>query len=96
LLRASLTVVAVALLSVCLAHLRDAQGQRTESANATQIAWVRTADGWEPSTALHLGPRPRGTPPLHPVLVASLQLGVSLFALLALPTAKLAVRKSLA
>ena len=81
---------------MCLAHLRDAQGQRSTPADATQIAWVRTVDGWEPSLVLHLGPRPQGAPPLHPVLVASLQLGVSLFALLALPTANLAVRKSLA
>lgn len=94
LLRACLTIAAVAFLSACLAHLRDAQGQQSASADATPIAWVRTVDGWEPSSVLHLRPRPLGPPALHPGLVASLQLGVSLFALIALPTAKRVVRKS--
>jgi len=93
-LRACLTIVVVAALSASLAHLRDAQGQRSKSADATQIAWVRTVDGWEPSSVLSLGPRPQGPPALHPGLVASLQLGVSFFALLALPTTNLALRKS--
>ena len=93
-LRACITIAAVALLSMCLAHFRDAQAQRTTSTDAAQIAWVRTVDGWEPSSVLTLGPRPQGTPPLHPVLVAALLLGTSLFALLALPTANLAERKS--
>ncbi len=93
-LRACLTVVAVAVLSACLVHLRDVQGQRPASADATQIAWVRTVDGWEPSSVLQLGPRPQGPPKLHPGLVATLQLGVSLFALLALPTANRAAHKS--
>jgi len=96
LFRACLTIVAVAALSACLVELRDAQGQRSMTADATRTTWVRTVDGWEPSTVLKLGPRPRGTPSLHPVLVASLQLGLSLFALLALPTANVSVRKSLA
>lgn len=94
--RACFTIVAVAVLSAGLAQLRDAQGQRSTTDRGGRIAWVRTIDGWEPSIVLQLGPRPQGPPPLHPVLVASLQLGVSLFALLALPTANLAARKSLA
>ncbi len=82
-------------MSACLAHLRDAQGQRSASAaDATKIAWVRTIDGWEPSSTLYLRPRrPQGPPALHPGLVASLQVGVSLFALLALPAKNLASRK---
>jgi len=94
LLRACLTIVAVALLSACLVHLRDAQGQRPMSVEATKIAWVRTVDGWEPSSVLQLKSRPPGPPSLHPGLVASLQLGVSLFALIALPSAKRSARKS--
>ncbi len=93
-LRACLTIAAVAFLSACLVHLRDAQGQRPTSTDATQVAWVRTVDGWEPSSVLQLQSRPQGPPLLHPGLVASLQLGVSLFALIALPTASRAVRKS--
>jgi len=95
LLRACFTIVAVAVLSAGLAQLRDVQGQQQPAAaDVTQIAWVRTVDGWEPSAVLHLESRPQGTPPVHPALVASLQLGVSLFALLALPTATRATRKS--
>ena len=85
LLRACLTIVAVALLSAGLAHLRDAQGDAGSSDETRKIAWVRTVDGWEPSSVLTLGPPPAGPPALHPTLVATLQLGLSLFALLALP-----------
>ncbi len=93
--RAFLTCVSVIALSACIAHLRDAQGQRPAAADATKIAWVRTVDGWEPSSTLHLRPqRPNGPPALHPGLVASLQVGVSLFALLALPTTGRTARKS--
>ncbi len=83
-LRACFTIAAVAVISAGLAHLRDAQGDG--GADADRIAWVRTVDGWEPSSVLSLGPAPPGPPALHPGLVATLQLGVSLFALLALPT----------
>ena len=54
-LRACLTVVAVAVLSACLVHLRDVQGQRPASADATQIAWVRTVDGWETKFCAAIG-----------------------------------------
>lgn len=94
LLRAYFTIVAVATLSACLVQIRDVQGQRPASAKANQVAWVRTVDGWEPSSVLRLRPKPLGPPTLHPGLVASLQLGVSLFALLALPAANRRVRKS--
>lgn len=93
-LRACLTIVAVAALSACLAHLRDAQGGGPDGRDAEEIAWIRTVDGWEPSSVLSLGPPPQGPPTLHPSLVASLQLGVSLFALLALPSTNLSRRKS--
>lgn len=92
--RASLTIVGVAFISAGLAQLRGTPSQRLALADSQQIAWVRTIDGWEPSSVLTLGPPPQGRPPLHPALVASLQLGVSLFALIALPTANLAIRKS--
>jgi len=94
-LRACLTILAVAALSACLGHLRDAQGQRPVSVDATQLAWVRTVDGWESSSVLRLRPRPLGSPALHPGLVASLQLGISLFALIAFPEARRSVRRSL-
>ena len=93
-LRACFTIVVVAVLSACLTHLRDVQGQKPQPAEATQIAWVRTVDGWEPSSVLTLGPKPAGPPAVHPSLVACLQLGVSLFALLALPPAQQVQRKS--
>ncbi len=94
-LRAFLTFVFVIAISICIAHLRDAQGQRSAAADATKIAWVRTVDGWEQRNTLHLRPRrPQGPPALHPGLVASLQVGVSLFALLALPTTNRSALKS--
>jgi len=83
LLRVCLTIVAVAVLSAGLAYLRDAQGQRSEIAQPQHTAWIRTVDGWEPSTVLQVKLRPAAAPPLHPALVASLQLGLSFFALLA-------------
>lgn len=93
-LRACITIVAVALLSASFAHLRDAQGQRFASATTDQVMWVRTIDGWEPSTALTISPLPPGPPKLDPLLVALLQVGLSMFALLALPTATRVARKS--
>lgn len=94
LLRACITIVAVALLSASFAHLRDAQGQRFASATTDKVMWVRTIDGWEPSTALTISPLPPDPPKLDPLLVALLQVGLSMFALLALPTATRVARKS--
>jgi hypothetical protein len=85
--RACLTIVAVGVLSASLAQLRDAQGEGAATGNTRKIAWVRTVDGWEPSSVLTLGPPPSGPPALHPGLVATLQLGLSLLALMALPAA---------
>jgi hypothetical protein len=93
LLRLCLTILAVAALSACLVHYRDVQGQSSGSTDVTQIAWVRTVDGWEPSTVLMPRPRQQGPPTVHPGLIAGLQLGVSVFALLALPPGQLNGRK---
>ena len=92
LLRACLTVLLVAALSFGITILRDAQGEG--SAPLKKISWVRTVDGWEPISVLNLAPPPQGPPALHPVLVATLQVGLSVFGLLALPTASPATRKS--
>jgi len=78
-----LTLSAVAALSCCIAHLEQAQGQLAAESN-----WVRTADGWEPSGVLRVESRPSETTALHPLLVASFQLGASLFVLLAFPSRK--------
>ncbi|MEM8947112.1 MAG: hypothetical protein AAGD11_18205 [Planctomycetota bacterium] len=91
-LRASLKIVAVAALCATIVHLRDAQGDGTSPASR-QVDWVRTVDGWEPISVLTIGPPPPGPPTLHPAVVATLQLGVSVFALLALPTVRHAGRK---
>ena len=56
--------------------------------------WVRTADGWEPSGVLRVESRPATKDPLHPLLVASFQLGASLFALLAFPSRKPVAERS--
>ncbi len=87
-LRCVVTVLSVALLSGLLSHLQQAQGQRElASVHSPGPTWVRTVDGWEPSRLLELDPDPSTPPVLHPLLVASFQVGVSLFALLAFPAA---------
>ena len=91
--RACFTIVVVAALSVGINWLRDSQSQGATPADTQQIAWVRTVDGWEPSWVLLPKTRPAGAPALHPGLVATLQLGISLFALLALPTTNVVRRK---
>lgn len=93
-LRACFIVVAVAVLSASVAHLRDAQGEGTQANNRPPIRWVRTVDGWEPASVLTPSAPPPGPPTLHPVVVATLQVGVSVFALLALPTSTALARKS--
>ncbi|NOY41395.1 MAG: hypothetical protein GXP26_06110 [Planctomycetes bacterium] len=79
--RSLLTISAVALISCFLASFEQAQGRRAVSTD-----WVRTADGWESSAVLRLEPRTQSVPTLHPALVASFQLAVSLFALMAFPS----------
>lgn len=78
--RSLVTIVAVAAISCFLVKLQHAQGQLPD--------WVRTADGWEPSGVLLVESRPLETPELHPLLVASFQLGASVFVLLAFPGSK--------
>jgi len=48
--------------------------------------WVRTSDGWESSAVLRMEPFEPAEPAVHPGLIATFQLGVSLFALLAFPS----------
>ena len=79
--RSILTISAVAAISCYLANFEQAQGRRPE-----KPSWVRTADGWESSLVLQVDNSARTEPTLHPALVASFQLGVSLFALMAFPS----------
>ena len=53
--------------------------------------WVRTADGWQSRRVLEAEP---SAPPteVHPAVVAGLQLGMSLFCLIAFPSRVAAVR----
>lgn len=88
LLRCLVTLVAVSLLSCLLSHWQQAQGQREVAATDSHgITWVRTVDGWEPSTVLQAWPEPATPPALHPSLVASFFVSASLLALLAFPDA---------
>lgn len=91
-LRACLTVILVGAISFGITTLRDAQGEADRAAK--KLAWVRTVDGWEPSAVLTVAPPPQGPPSLHPVLVATLQIGLSVFGLLSLPTTNPTIRKS--
>ncbi len=93
LLRPVVTILSVLVLSFGLAQLRDAQGDRVGTATEQRISWVRTVDGWEPSSVLTISPPPPGPPAVHPALVAILLIGLSLFALLALPPAVQSTRK---
>ncbi|MCH2113529.1 MAG: hypothetical protein MK171_01270 [Pirellulales bacterium] len=81
-----LTISAVGILGICLAHLEVAQGQRSTLLGHSRTSWVRTSDGWEPSDFLWLESRPFVRPALHPLLVAGFQLSASLFALIAFPS----------
>jgi hypothetical protein len=77
----SLCVIAlVAAISGVISHLEHAQAQRH-----SHLAWVRTVDGWEPSTVLSTQSPAVSDPSLHPFLVAGFQLGASVFVLLAFP-----------
>lgn len=82
-LRSLLIIATVAVIAAAINHFESAQAQRQPQ--VSPIAWVRTADGWESSAVLSA--TSASTPPaLHPVLVATFQVGVSLFALLAFPS----------
>ncbi|MDZ4659118.1 MAG: hypothetical protein SH868_16215 [Bythopirellula sp.] len=82
-LRSLFVITTVAALSGLLSHLESAQAERH-----TNAAWVRTVDGWEPSTVLTSNSLSEGSPALHPLLVAGFQLGASVFVLLAFPYPK--------
>ena len=90
LLRSLLIIAVVALLAAVISHLERAQAQRQVS--AAPISWIRTVDGWEPSSVLS-AESASSPPSLHPSLVASFQLGVSLFALVAFPTRRGSARQ---
>ena len=83
--RSLLIIVTVAAIAGAISHFESAQAER--QSQVSPVAWVRTVDGWEPSAVLTANAV--STPPaLHPFLVASFQLGASLFALLAFPSRK--------
>jgi hypothetical protein len=85
LLRSLSIIVTVAAIAGVISHFESAQAERQPVVQPT--AWVRTIDGWEPSSVLTA--ETASIPPsLHPFLVASFQLGASLFALLAFPSRK--------
>lgn len=82
-LRSLFIIAIVAAISGLLSHLESAQAERH-----SDRAWVRTVDGWEPSSVLTTHSLVEGSPALHPLLVASFQLGASVFVLLAFPYRK--------
>jgi hypothetical protein len=76
--RSLLTILTVAAISGWIAR-----GERAASI-AQASDWVRTADGWE--VRLVVEPHePSTPPPVHPAVIAGLQLGASLFFLIAFP-----------
>lgn len=83
----SLSIIAlVAAISGVLSHWENAEAVRDP--HPATSAWVRTVDGWEPSTVLTASPFAHSAPALHPALVASFQLAASVFFLLAFPYPK--------
>jgi len=85
--RPLVTIAAVAALSCLVASLERGGGSKMAYADPGAPTWIRTIDGWEPSTVVSLEPRPLAAPALDPRLVAVFQLTASLLALLAFPTA---------
>ena len=83
LLRSLVIIAAVAAISTVLSHMEHAHSQMPTASPA----WVRTIDGWEPSSVL-TSDSLSSTPVLHPLLVASFQLGASIFVLIAFPYRK--------
>ena len=84
-LRSLFIIAIVAAISGLLSHLESAQAERQPQTHSESAAWVRTVDGWEPSTVLTSHSMIEGSPALHPLLVAGFQLGASVFVLLAFP-----------
>lgn len=60
------------------------RGERAAGLAAEASDWVRTADGWESRQAIEPY-EPSSPPAVHPAVIAGLQLGASLFFLVAFP-----------
>ena len=77
--RSLLIIIIVALLSALISR-----AERVSGAQASQNDWIRTTTGWERRAGLTAE---RSQPQLgvHPALLATFQLGASLFVLLAFP-----------
>lgn len=84
--RSLLTILTVAALSGVISRL-----ERAPAADAGRSKWVRTVDGWEPRWML-VRAVPSPSPQVHPGLVAALQLGASMLALVAFPARVAVVR----
>lgn len=81
-LRSLLTILIVAAISGWISA-----GERAVENPATEGGrWIRTADGWESRLVLEALSSEPPLPAIHPGLVATLQVGVSLFFLLACPS----------
>ncbi len=80
-LRFLFTVTLVAALCRCIAGIDEQTAGSVYGSTQAGADWVRTVDGWERSTVLST-PAPSRPGGLHPVLVATLQAGVSVMALL--------------
>ncbi len=78
--RLFITVLAMAGLCLCINSLENVQGERSPAPD-----WVRTVDGWERGSVVTYQPPAGMSFTMHPALVASFQLGMSLFFLLAFP-----------
>lgn len=77
--RSLLTILTVAAISGWISR-----GERAASVAAEASDWVRTADGWEVRAVVEPY-EPSVPPPVHPAVIAGLQLGASLFFLVAFP-----------
>lgn len=76
----SLTLLAAGYLAVVWESPESLDSQPT----VDQARWVRTRDGWE-HTSSWARPAPVYDPPIHPLALAGLQMGLSLAALIAFP-----------
>jgi hypothetical protein len=85
LLRSLSIIATVAAIAAVISHFESAHAERQTPVQP--IAWVRTVDGWEKSAVL-TAESASTQPSLHPFLVASFEVGASLFALFAFPSRK--------
>jgi hypothetical protein len=86
------TILAVSLILFCTLWLaswwpagQQDQQERGTTAHAAQadVQWRRTSDGWQRRESWETQAQPGGPGGVHPLLIAALQLLVSLFALVA-------------